>query len=83
MLPFGLPYLYQVRVPGIATNVEVVVAGFLSGRLSKYMSCSGVSFALVLTDVEGQALRYFDARTNRPAMMFCKQLIVCIDTQGG
>jgi hypothetical protein len=32
-------YLYQIGVPGIATDVQIVVACFLSGRLPKDVPC--------------------------------------------
>lgn len=35
--------LHQIGIPGIATDVQVVIASFLPRRLSKDMSCPAVS----------------------------------------
>lgn len=62
-----IAHLHQVRVPSIATNMQIVVARFFPGGLSKNVSCCRRQLALVLYWGKG-SLRYFDARTKRPAI---------------
>ena len=80
----GETHLHQVRVPGIAADVEVVIAKLLLGGLAKDVSCArarkrerdGVSQAMTLAmSITGKGeergkchARYFDARTKRPDM---------------
>lgn len=68
-------HLHQVGVPSIPTDVQVVIAEFLAGGFAKHMSWRAtlsvnhagaglVNVASLLRELS----RYFDARTNRPAM---------------
>lgn len=77
----SLAYLYEIRVPGISADMEVIVAKLFARRLSKDVSCGvwwSMSAQLPLAGARCAAQhhlatassnsRYFDARTNRPAM---------------
>lgn len=67
------PYLDQIGVPRIATDVQVIVGGFLPRRLPKYVSLMPMSARRVRDrgagrGEAGEVIRYFDARTKRPAI---------------
>jgi hypothetical protein len=79
-LDSGFLYLHQVGIPGIATDVQIIVGRFLSCWLSEDMSLNEMSMSACRVlecwrrrGVELGSLRYFDARTKRPAI--CAHLL--------
>ena len=77
-------YLHQIGIPSIATDMEVIIAWFLPRWLSKDMSYLQVSLSSC-SSWRRRSLRYFDARTNRPAIRnvcdFKKMRLADIDTE--
>ncbi len=74
------PYLDQIGVPGIATDVKVIVGRFLPRRLPKYVSLMLMSARRVRDQGLGagggrEVIRYFDARTKRPAIRAHAQVV--------
>ena len=63
-------YLHQIRVPRIATDMKIIIARFLPRRLAKDVSWKAISLRSYLLGGR-RSLRYFDARTKRPAMAGC------------
>ena len=78
-------YLDQVGIPGILTDVQVVVAALLLCWLSKDVSCvSWISGGLpeVLRSYDGASSRYFDARTKRPDICAHVECVPALDDMG-
>ena len=78
-------YFDKVRIPGIATDMKVIVSMVFSRGLAENVSCKIgklVAAQCIMTPRDNEAarglgmgvvgrqqnVRYFDARTNRPAM---------------
>ena len=60
-------HLHQIRIPSIAADAEVIITRLLSRWFSEHMSF--LASQLDLVPPRGwQSLRYFDARTKRPAI---------------
>ena len=68
----------EVGIPGIFRYAEIIVALFSSRGLAEHMSYTAMSEQI---RIDGQALlvglRYFDARTKRPDILYERYRRVC------